>query len=66
VLLLVALAAQASPPQARIQSTAIVRIERPVTAGREEWDRLPASQKRERLTRDEQGRPMLLRIVENP
>jgi hypothetical protein len=68
VLLLVALAvSQAAPPlpPVRLQASATVRIERPVSASRTDWDRLPASQRREVIARDEQGRPVLLRIVEN-
>jgi hypothetical protein len=69
MLLLVALAAsqavQPPPPRVVLQATATVRIERPVTAGREQWDKAPPSNKHEIIVRDEQGRPMLLRIVEN-
>ena len=69
VLLLVALASQASaappPPRAVLQATATVRIERPSIAGSEAWERLPATSTHEVIVRDEQGRPALLRLIEN-
>jgi hypothetical protein len=69
VLLLVALAAQAvlAPPlpKAAVQASATVRIERPSAVSARQWELQPESAKRELRVRDEQGRPVLLRLVEN-
>jgi hypothetical protein len=68
MLLLVALAAQAAnPPSPPVvtQATASIRIERPAVATGDQWDRLPPNRKRAEIVRDEQGRPVLLQIVEN-
>lgn len=65
MLLLAALASQAASPPPKVQATATVRIERPVSASRERWEQLPPSSKREIIVRDEQGRPVLLRLIEN-
>jgi hypothetical protein len=62
VLLLALLAAASSPT---IQATATVRIERPVKVSRDEWEKLPPQPKREVVITDEQGRRLLLRVVEN-
>jgi hypothetical protein len=48
-----------------LQATATVRIERPSIAGSEAWVRLPATSTHEVIVRDEQGRPALLRLIEN-
>jgi hypothetical protein len=53
-------------PQVRVQATASVRIERPVTARAADWDKLPSQIRRETTIVDEQGRPILLRLIENP
>jgi hypothetical protein len=69
MLLLAALAAQASlappAPNVAVQATATVRIERPSTVSSKEWGRLPSRSKSEIIVRDEQGRSILLRLVEN-
>jgi hypothetical protein len=69
VLLLVALSAQASPapsqPIVAVQATATVRIERPSTVTASDWHRMPPQMKREVIVRNEQGQPLLLRLVEN-
>jgi hypothetical protein len=69
VLLLVALAAQAAPapppPKAAVQASASVRIERPSAVSAREWEQQPESAKRELRVLDEQGRAVLLRLVEN-
>ena len=57
------LALAAAAPVA-VQARASVRIERPVSASREEWERLPKSARREVVIRDEQGREILLRLIE--
>lgn len=49
-----------SAPQAR----AAVRIERPQRAGADQWERAPRESKREAIIRDEQGRRLLLRTIE--
>jgi hypothetical protein len=64
MLLLAALAANFTPPAPTLRATTTVRIERPVSASRVEWERLPRSQRREAIIRDEQGRPLLLRLIE--
>ena len=48
-----------------VQARVTVRIERPVTASAEQWERLPASRRREILIRDERGRLVFLRLIEN-
>jgi hypothetical protein len=62
-MLLLAAIAAASPPT--VQATATVRIERPARASREAWERLPAQSKREVVVRDDEDRPIRLRLVEN-
>ena len=61
------IAATVQPPRPPVvrQATASVRIERPVKVSAEEWERLPEQQRREILVRDEAGRPLLLRLIEN-
>jgi hypothetical protein len=54
----------APPAEARAATTATVRIERPVAVGGEQWERLPRSSRSEIVVRDEQGRPVLVRVVE--
>ncbi|HET7316020.1 MAG TPA: hypothetical protein VFI88_01185 [Sphingomicrobium sp.] len=67
MLLLIALASTPTPPpHVKAVAKATVRIERPVTVSRETWDRLPKSRRSEKIVRDEQGRRLLLRLVENP
>lgn len=65
-MLLIAAAAMISshPPAVRVESTATVRIERPATASREEWERIPHSSRREKIVRDEEGQLVLMRIVD--
>jgi hypothetical protein len=48
----------------RPQAKAFVRIARPAIANKGEWERLPASRRKERIQYDEQGRPVLVRLVE--
>jgi hypothetical protein len=48
-----------------MQATATVRIERPVKVSRDKWEKLPPQSKREVVITDEQGRRLLLRVVEN-
>ena len=52
---------QQRPPAA---ATATVRIERPVSVSGEEWALLPQATRSERIIRDEQGRELLLRLIE--
>ena len=59
------LAVLAATPPPKVQATATVRIERPVKANLEEWEKLPPQSKREVVISDEQGRRVLLRVVEN-
>jgi hypothetical protein len=58
----------APPPHPKLRSvaTAIVRIERPVAAGAGQWEASPAHLRREVVRVDENGRPVLLRLVEMP
>ena len=65
-MLLVIAALAASPPSsaAHADARASVRIERPITVSAAGWDRLPKSKRSERIVRDEQGRLVLLRLVE--
>jgi hypothetical protein len=65
-MLLIAAAATISfhPPAVRVESTATVRIERPATASRQEWERIRTSSRREKIVRDEQGQWVLMRIVD--
>jgi hypothetical protein len=59
------LAFLAAVPSPTMQATATVRIERPVKVSRDEWEKLPSQSKREVVITDEQGRRLLLRVVEN-
>ena len=66
MLLLLALATAApprTPPTA--QATATVRVLHSSVATRFAWTRLPENQRREVKIRDQQGRELLLRLVEN-
>jgi hypothetical protein len=68
LLLVIAAAAAAPIPQAppeSAQARATVRIERPAIVSREEWEKLPRSARSERIVPDEQGRQMLLRLIEH-
>lgn len=57
--------ANTSPATSAVaESRATVRIERPVRVGGEEWQRVPRDKRREIVITDEQGRPVLLRLVE--
>ena len=66
LVLVLAAAASAAPPgpKAVAQAQASVRIERPVTVNRQEWEKLPSSARREIAIRDENGREILLRLIE--
>jgi len=64
-MLLVAVLASALPSSAaHAEATASVRIERPVSVSSVHWERLPKSKRSETIVRDEQGRLVLLRLVE--
>lgn len=69
MLLLAALASQVAPapplPKGMAQAAATVRIERPSAVSSKDWDRSPPESKREIVVHDENGRPLLLRLVEN-
>ena len=67
MLLLAALAAFSAAPAERpaMQARVTVRIERPARASAKQWDSLPLSGRREILIRDDQGRPVLIRLIEN-
>ena len=65
MLLLIAAASQPQPPPVRVQATASVRVERPVRVSSENWEQVPKVRRREILVRDEAGRPLLLRLIEN-
>jgi hypothetical protein len=65
MLLLLAIVSSSPPPPVRAFATANVRIERPVTASETDWGQLPEAQRREIIIRDERGRPILLRLIEN-
>jgi hypothetical protein len=51
-------------PQAIAVAQAVVRIERPARASREDWDRDRQSEQREVVIRDEAGNLIRLRLVE--
>jgi hypothetical protein len=66
MLLLAAIAAIATTPAERpVEAQATVRIERPVSASADQWERLSETKRREILVRDEHGRPVLVRLIEN-
>ena len=67
MLLLAAIAAASAAPAERpgLEARAAVRIERPMRVTGEAWNSLPEARRREILVRDEQGRLILLRLVEN-
>ena len=64
-MLLLAAIATSMTVQPRIEATATARIERPSIAASELWERLPKERRREVPIRDQQGRELLLRLVEN-
>ena len=66
LVLVLAAAASAAPiaPKAVAQAQASVRIERPVAVSHQEWGKLPPSARREVVIRDENGREVLLRLIE--
>jgi hypothetical protein len=63
-LAIVAATAAPSPRPAVAPATVSARIERPVRVDQRKWERLPESARRETVIRDEQGRELLLRLVE--
>ena len=67
MLLLLALATAEAPPRTppTAQATATVRVLHSSVATRFAWTRLPENQRREVKIRDQQGRELLLRLVEN-
>ena len=68
MLLLIALAASASPPPppVRVQEArATARIERSQRVTQETWTSAAEDQRREIIRRDEKGRLILLRLIEN-
>jgi hypothetical protein len=65
MLLLLAIATSSPPVPAKAVATASVRIERPASASERDWEKLPKGRRRELIVRDEQGRDLLLRLIEN-
>ena len=65
--MLLLIAAALPPPEPRVvrQATASVRIERPAKVSSEDWESVPGMRRREILVRDEAGRTLLLRLIEN-
>jgi hypothetical protein len=49
---------------AEVHSKVTVRIERPATATKDEWERAPIASRREVIVRDDRGQPVLLRLIE--
>ena len=47
-------------------ATALVRIERGVRATAEQWRQTPQAQRRELRRRDDLGRLIVIRVIENP
>jgi len=68
MLLLIASTAVASVPPgprpADVQARATIRILRPAIASRKGWDLSPKGSRKETIRRDEQGQPVLLRLIE--
>jgi hypothetical protein len=64
-MLLLAALALSAPAQPRLEAVAAVRIERPSIAASQLWEKLPKARRKEVRIRDEQGRELLLRLVEN-
>ena len=64
-MLIVAALAASTPVQAHQEAVAAVRIERPSIADSRAWEKLPENRRKEVRIRDEQGRELLLRLVEN-
>jgi hypothetical protein len=66
MLLLIAASVQsfAPPVRAAAQAKASVRIEQPATASRKAWDHSAKGSRREIVVRDEQGRRILVRVIE--
>jgi hypothetical protein len=53
-----------APPRAVATATATVRVERPATASKEDWEHAPRSARRELIVRDKDGQRVLLRLIE--
>jgi hypothetical protein len=64
-MLLLSVLASAAHVEPRRDATATVRIERPSIVRRDTWNAIPRSRRREVTIRDEQGRELLLRLIEN-
>ena len=67
MLLLASIAANAAVPTARAerQATATVRLQRSQPVNEYEWKRAPKTSRHEVIIHDEEGRPILLRLVEH-
>jgi len=48
-----------------MQATASLRLERPAEVSSENWEQVSKARRHEILVRDEAGRPLLLRLIEN-
>ena len=66
MLLLIAVngASFSPPPHVEVQSIARVRIERPAIANSKEWEQTPKASRREIILHDENGQPVLVRLIE--
>ena len=64
-MLLLAALVTATPAQPRRDASASVRIERPSVASADKWIDVPKPKRREIRIRDEQGRQLLIRVIEN-
>ena len=64
-MLLLAALATSTAVQPSLEATAAVRIERPSIAGSANWEELAKERRKEIRVRDEKGRELLLRLVEN-
>jgi len=58
------LIANSSAERATIRPTAMIRIERAAVASREEWERNSRLGRREVVIRDQQGRALVLKLIE--
>lgn len=64
-MLLLAPSPELARPRVTIAAQATVRIERPSKASARDWELTPPGLRREMIVRDEKGRVILLRIIDN-
>ena len=51
-------------PRVEVRTSASIRIEHPATVDREQWEKAPKASRREIVVLDEQGRPIVMRVID--